>query len=130
MITTRDVGVNDTIDSDAVPATGLTVVFPLAAGQSDLKWDAGLRPIDLYVQKIVDNETPALGSQVNFTVRVANDIIFSTATGVEVTDILPAGMTYVSAMASQGSYNSGTGVWTVGTLAQRLGSRPSRSQPR
>ena len=117
LLTLRDVGINDTIDSDPDPATGLTVVFPLAAGQSDLKWDAGIRPIDLELDKTVNNSTPTVGSQVIFTVLVRNVAGFSTATGVEVTDVLPAGTTFVSSTASQGGYNSGTGVWTVGTLA-------------
>ena len=117
LFTLRDVGINDNIDSDADPATGLTAVFPLAAGQSDLKWDAGIRPIDLELDKTVNNPTPVVGSQVIFTVLVRNVAGFSTATGVEVTDVLPAGTTFVSSTASQGGYNSGTGVWTVGTLA-------------
>ena len=39
------------------------------------------------------------------------------ATGVRVTDALPAGVTFVSASATQGSYDEATGVWTVGSLA-------------
>src|SRR5262249_48655858 len=38
-------------------------------------------------------------------------------TNVQVRDQLPAGVTFVSAQPSQGSYNPNTGVWTVGTLA-------------
>ena len=38
------------------------------------------------------------------------------ATGVEVTDVLPAGFTYVSS-APAGVYDPVTGVWTVGALA-------------
>jgi hypothetical protein len=34
-----------------------------------------------------------------------------------VTDLLPAGYTYVSDTPSQGTYVSGTGVWTVGSIA-------------
>ena len=40
----------------------------------------------------------------------------STATDVQVTDLLPAGLTFVSATPSQGTYNSATGVWTAGTV--------------
>ena len=32
------------------------------------------------------------------------------------TDLLPAGLTFVSATPSQGTYNRATGVWTVGTV--------------
>src|SRR5439155_284289 len=38
------------------------------------------------------------------------------ASGVTVRDTLPAGLTYQSSTASQGSYDPGTGVWTVGTV--------------
>jgi len=41
-------GANDTNDSDANPATGLTIQTSLVSGESDLTWDAGLyRPITL-----------------------------------------------------------------------------------
>lgn len=40
-----------------------------------------------------------------------------TATGVEVEDKLPAGLTFVSASATRGSYDPATGRWTVGTIA-------------
>jgi hypothetical protein len=39
----------------------------------------------------------------------------STATGVTLKDVLPAGLSYVSD-DGVGSYSSGTGIWTVGTL--------------
>jgi len=39
-----------------------------------------------------------------------------TAAGVEVTDQLPSGFTFVSASPSQGTYNNTTGIWTVGSL--------------
>ena len=34
-----------------------------------------------------------------------------------IADVLPAGLTFVSEVPSQGTYDSGTGVWTVGTVA-------------
>ncbi len=40
----------------------------------------------------------------------------STATGVTVADALPAGLQFVSATPSQGTYDSSTGIWTVGTV--------------
>ena len=40
----------------------------------------------------------------------------SDGTGIQVTDLLPAGVTYVSDSPSQGTYVSGTGIWTVGTI--------------
>ena len=41
----------------------------------------------------------------------------SPATGVAVTEVLSAGLAFESAAASQGSYDSATGLWTVGSLA-------------
>ena len=51
-----------------------------------------------------------------YTVKIKNNGP-DTATGVEVSDHLPTGVTYASHNAGQGVYTSGTGLWTVGTLA-------------
>ena len=71
---------------------------------------------DLAVTKSVSNPTPNVGDTITFTITVANAGP-DTATGVTVTDLLPAGVTFVSASASQGTYNNVTGIWTVGTVA-------------
>src|SRR5207253_5774380 len=65
--------------------------------------------------KTVNNPTPNVGENITFTVTL-NDNGPNTATNVQVTDVLPAGLTFVSATPSQGSYASGTGIWTVGTV--------------
>ena len=70
---------------------------------------------DLAITKTVDNPSPTVGSNVTFTLTATNNGP-SAATGVQVTDPLPAGLTYVSDTGA-GSYVSGTGVWTVGSLA-------------
>ena len=72
---------------------------------------------DLAVTKTVDDAGPEIGDTINFTVGVDN-IGPDTATNVALHDALPAGLTFVSATPSQGSYTSTTGVWTVGTLAK------------
>ena len=50
------------------------------------------------------------------------------AAGVSVNDLLPAGLSFVSASASQGSYVSGSGVWTVGSVASGVTARVLSSQ--
>jgi uncharacterized repeat protein (TIGR01451 family) len=70
---------------------------------------------DLSVAKTVSDATPNVGDTVTFTVTLMNEGP-SAATSVEVTDLLPAGLTFVSATPSQGTYSAGTGVWTVGTV--------------
>ena len=70
---------------------------------------------DLRLAKSVDNGAPSVGSNVVFTLMATNDGP-SGASGVQVTDLLPSGYTYGSDDGG-GSYVSGSGVWTVGNLA-------------
>jgi uncharacterized repeat protein (TIGR01451 family) len=71
---------------------------------------------DLALTKSVSNPTPNVGGTITFTVALSNQGP-DQATGVIVQETLPAGVTFVSATPSQGSYSSGTGVWTVGAVA-------------
>jgi uncharacterized repeat protein (TIGR01451 family) len=71
---------------------------------------------DLAVTKTVDNSTPNVGNVVNFTIAVHN-IGPDTATNVLLDDLLPAGLAFVSATPSQGSYDSDNGVWNVGSVS-------------
>ncbi|MFC5373246.1 Calx-beta domain-containing protein [Brevundimonas faecalis] len=74
--------------------------------------------VDLRTNKTLAsaNASPAEGDTVSFQIAVTN-LGARAATGVVLTDQLPAGMTFVAANASLGSYNSGSGVWTLGDLA-------------
>ena len=72
--------------------------------------------IDLAVNKIVDNSTPIIGSDVIFTITATNNGTY-TATGVNVNDSLPAGYTYVSSVPQAGTtFNNLTGFWDIGNL--------------
>ena len=64
------------------------------------------------------NSTPAEGDTVTFQIVVDNNGA-AQATNVSLTDLLPAGLTATAnnGVASQGSYDAATGVWTIGTLA-------------
>ncbi len=70
---------------------------------------------DLTLTKIVNDPQPNVGDTIAFTVLLS-DIGPNTATNVQVTDALPSGLTFVSDTPSQGTYDSTTGVWTVGTV--------------
>ena len=70
---------------------------------------------DVAVTKSVNNATPLVGTNVIFTINVTNNGP-SNAANTVVTDLLPSGYTYASHTQTAGTYNSGTGVWTVGTL--------------
>jgi len=71
--------------------------------------------IDLELTKDVAPAAVQVGEQTTFTVSVVNQGP-DAASGVEVTDTLPAGLSYVSDNAG-GAYDSATGVWTIGDLA-------------
>jgi uncharacterized repeat protein (TIGR01451 family) len=71
---------------------------------------------DLSVSKVVGGGNANTGDTIAYTLTVANSGAATLdATGVTVRDILPAGLTFVSA-SGFGSYNSGTGNWTVGSV--------------
>ena len=70
--------------------------------------------VDLAISKVVDVPVAAEGDTITYTITAVNNGP-SQATGVTVTDQLPAGVTYL-ADDGGGSYNSGTGVWDIGTL--------------
>ena len=71
---------------------------------------------DLSLAMTASTTSPAVGSNVTYTVTVTNAATSpSTASGVTVTSLLPAGLTYVS-HSGTGTYNSVTGLWSVGSL--------------
>lgn len=71
---------------------------------------------DLSLTKTVSNATPASGASISYTLAVTNSLTSpTTASGVTVLDQLPFGVSFTSATGF-GSYNSSTGVWTVGSI--------------
>lgn len=71
---------------------------------------------DLSLTKAVSNASPANGATISYTLSVTNASGSpQSAAGVTVDDVLPAGFTFASA-SGFGSYSSGTGVWTVGSI--------------
>jgi uncharacterized repeat protein (TIGR01451 family) len=71
--------------------------------------------IDLELTKDVSPSSVEVGDETTFTISVVNQGP-DDATGVVVTDTLPAGLSYVSDNAG-GAYDATTGVWTIGDLA-------------
>jgi len=71
---------------------------------------------DVAIAKSVSNTTPAVGTNVTFTVTAQN-LGPDATTVLRVNDLLPAGVTFVAAVASVGTYTPGTGVWDIGALA-------------
>ena len=71
---------------------------------------------DLSLSNGEDNTSPSVGATVTFTVTLTNNGPLDD-TGIIVTDMVPAGLTYLSSVADQGTYNSATGIWNVGSVA-------------
>ncbi len=107
---TAQVTASDQADPDSTPNNNVAT--------EDDQGSAGLTPavVDLSLVKTVDNASPNVGENITFTLTAANAGPDS-ATNVAITDVLPAGLTFVSSTPSQGTFASGTGVWTVGTIA-------------
>ncbi|MDC6366114.1 MULTISPECIES: gliding motility-associated C-terminal domain-containing protein [Flavobacteriaceae] len=97
----------DTFDPDSTPNNNLSseddqaTVVPVPGGLADLS-----------LTKIVDNASPNVGDVVRFTISVTNDGL-SNATGVVIQDQLPIGFTYQSHVATNGIYDSTSGIWTL-----------------
>ncbi|MFQ5614192.1 MAG: choice-of-anchor Q domain-containing protein, partial [Anaerolineae bacterium] len=86
-------------------------VIDIGAFESNL-----LPQADLSLTKSVNNVSPEVGDRVRFTLTVFNGGP-NPATNVEVTDLLPAGLSYDAHLASQGVYSPATGLWDVGALS-------------
>lgn len=71
---------------------------------------------DVSVEKSVDDETPDVGQTITYTLTVTNSGPGDVNDDVQVTDVLPSGLTYVSD-DGEGAYATSTGAWNVGPLA-------------
>jgi uncharacterized repeat protein (TIGR01451 family) len=97
-----------------VTDVGSNTVMNISAIAFDLGTFTSPDQADLSLTKQVEDATPELGTDIVFTLTLANGGP-DDATGVEVTDLLPSGYDYVSDDGG-GDYDPTTGVWTVGSV--------------
>ena len=64
---------------------------------------------------IRSTRTPTVGARVTYTLNVANAGP-DAATGVKVRELMPTGLSLVSATASLGAYDATSGIWDIGTV--------------
>jgi len=110
------------IDCDGADTDGLDGL-KIGRGENITCWflneDLG---VDLEIVKQVNDPAPNVGDVLTFTLKIVNNGP-DTATNVQVTDIVPAGFSYVPASIAGGSSNNdgspgGTGlVWNIVSLA-------------
>jgi uncharacterized repeat protein (TIGR01451 family) len=106
---TAEVTASSTLDPDSTPNNHIP--------QEDDQASITVTPkrIDLSLTKSVDNHTPDVDQNVTFTIIVTNAGP-SSASGVQVKDLLPAGLSFQSFNTAHGSYNNTTGIWTIGAV--------------
>ncbi|NPA90626.1 MAG: DUF11 domain-containing protein, partial [Chloroflexi bacterium] len=114
-------GLDDAYDNDTTavnPTNGTTPSsYPdLDDPGGDRDWREALAA-DLSLEKTANPTSAVPGDTVTFALALTNDGP-GDAPGVQVTDQLPSGYTYVSSSAGQGTYDNNTGIWDVGTLSR------------
>jgi uncharacterized repeat protein (TIGR01451 family) len=108
------------ISLSATNACGIasqTLVLTVASSActSNCGGGGGGSTADLSVTKTVDKSTANVGDTLTYTIGIINNGP-DNATGVNVKDILPSGLTFISATSTVGSYATTTGIWTIGGL--------------
>ncbi len=119
-LTTASAGGDTLLDSNAASSGEVSISttdIPMS-GANNHSFDVGYvenPQTDLALSKTVTKTTVKKGETVQYVLTVSNTGA-GAASAVEVKDSLPAGVSYQSHVASQGSYSDSTGIWTVGTL--------------
>lgn len=67
---------------------------------------------DMQITNVVSAGPYSTAKPVVFSIKIKNNGP-DTATGVNVNDLLPYGFTYVSSVATKGTYNASTGIWAL-----------------
>ncbi len=106
---TAEIHAADQPDADSTPDNQVLTEDDLAS------FVVSAPQIDLSISKTVDNTSPLIGQTINFTITL-NNAGPSDATGIQVRDVLPNGLQFVSSATEAGSYSDATGIWNVGNL--------------
>ena len=120
LIGTTESGGKLTISPNATTVYYAEAVSPqgcVSNTRSSVTVTVGACLADLAVTKNVTPSGPySIGQKITYIVTATNNGPIA-ATGVTVTDMLPASLSFVNATTPSGTYNAATGTWTVGDLA-------------
>ncbi len=116
--TATGTGAGSVVVSGSFSSLGATLegIGPEAAGADEFEMVICVPQADLSLTQNISDSTPAVGTEITIFLTISNGGP-DTAEDIQVTDLLPAGLSFVSASESQGSYDDATGIWTVGSLA-------------
>jgi uncharacterized repeat protein (TIGR01451 family) len=76
-----------------------------------------IQPADLELSLTSDKTTANIDDLVTFKITLTNKGP-GAATSIQVKNVLPQGLTFVSSTPQQGSYNSTSGIWEAGNIAK------------
>ncbi|MBU1674258.1 DUF11 domain-containing protein, partial [bacterium] len=85
-------------------------------GNNTAQVDIDVQGLDVVLSGTVDDDRPDVGQTVAFSITAENASTLD-ATNLTIQDLLPAGLTYLNAVPSRGTYEPGSGIWAVGGLA-------------
>jgi uncharacterized repeat protein (TIGR01451 family) len=74
---------------------------------------------DLELKQTVNNPNPNVGDRITLTLTLTNKGP-GVASSIKVADVLPPGLSFISANSIQGTYDSNTGIWDVGNMRDNL----------
>ncbi len=116
---------NPTISDDGSVVSFLSLASDLILGDANgvsdaFAWTTGSSGIDLAITMTPSASSVAQGGALTYTLTVTNYGL-TNATGVVVTDALPASLTFVSATGSQGTFSNNAGVFSASIGALNIG---------
>ena len=108
----EEVLVFDDPSTDAIPENPSN---PLDPCDPFLTLECNPEPIDLLIEKRVDNDNPLVDDNITFIISVTN-LTTDRVIDINVSDVLQEGFVYLSDTASKGDYDEVTGIWTIDEL--------------
>lgn len=88
----------------AIDTTGIPVIDPPTNNKADLE-----------IIKTVNDNEPENGQEITYSITLKNKGK-DAASNVEISDLLPGGLLFVSASADKGAYSASSGVWKISEL--------------
>jgi gliding motility-associated-like protein len=104
------------IDDPSTTAVPENATDPLDACDPFLTVDCNPMDIDLAITKVVDEDEPLLGEQIEFVITIDN-VDMARVLDIVVTDVLDNAFEYVSHVASLGTYDEETGEWSISEMS-------------